>query len=295
MTSGRPGETSGYFVPKPAAWPFLLVAGLALAIFGFSHWLEGQNLGVPWQLPLTIGVLLALYMIFRWFWGIAHESEGGAYNRQVDRTYRFGMGWFIFSEVCFFGAFFGALYYTHALSVPWLGGEGAKFFTGSVLWPDFTPVWPSNGPGAVGGTFTGMSPWGLPAINTAILITSSFTVTWAHHALKENHRTRCIAFMVLTVALGVVFLTLQAHEYIEAYAHQNLTLHSGIYGSTFYMLTGFHGLHVTIGTIMLIVITCRLLAGHFSATRHFGFEGVAWYWHFVDVVWILLFTFVYIF
>ncbi|MDN5873534.1 MAG: cytochrome c oxidase subunit 3 [Sinobacteraceae bacterium] len=288
------GEPQHYFVPKPAIWPFLLIIGLVLAILGFGHWLEGTNPGIPWEIPFGIGIVLVWVMVFRWFWGVAHESERGAYNLQVDRTYRFGMGWFIFSEVCFFGAFFGALFYTHALSVPWLGGAGAKFFTGPVIWPHFAGMWPSNGPGGVGGDFRQMAPWGLPLINTILLITSSFTITWAHHALKESRRARCIAFMVLTVALGIAFLLLQAHEYIDAYSEQNLTLHSGVYGSTFFMMTGFHGLHVTIGTIMLIAITCRLIFGHFNADRHFGFEGVAWYWHFVDVVWILLFTFVYV-
>ncbi|HEU0195723.1 MAG TPA: cytochrome c oxidase subunit 3 [Nevskiaceae bacterium] len=288
------GESEHYFVPKPAPWSFLIALGLFLVILGFGHWLEGTNPDVPWQLPLIVGILLVLAMIFRWFWGIAHESERGAYNIQVDHTYRMAMGWFIFSEVAFFGAFFGALFYTHILSVPWLSGSGSKFFTGSVLWPNFESVWPSNGPGHAGGTFTGMAPWGLPALNTAILIFSSVTVTWAHHALKENKRGKCIGFMVVTVALGIAFLALQAHEYIGAYMDQHLTLATGVYGSTFFMMTGFHGLHVTIGTIMLIVITCRLISGHFNPQRHFGFEGVAWYWHFVDVVWIMLFTFVYI-
>jgi cytochrome c oxidase subunit 3 len=194
----------------------------------------------------------------------------------------------------FFGAFFGALFYTRILSVPWLGGEGSKLLTNTVLWPHFEAGWPSNGPGNIGGAFEAMEAWGLPAINTLLLITSSFTVTWAHHALKENKRARCIAFMWLTVALGVTFLCFQAKEYIHAYTAQNLTLGSGVYGSTFFMLTGFHGLHVTLGTLMLIIITLRLMAGHFKPDRHFGFEGVAWYWHFVDVVWIGLFTFVYV-
>lgn len=287
-------ENPHYFVPAPVPWPFILLIGIVLTVFGFSHWLEGYQFVIPWKALVIVGPLVAFTMIFWWFWHVAHESERGEYNRQVDMTYRIGMGWFIFSEVMFFGAFFGALFYTHVLSIPWLGGAGAKFFTGAVLWPDFTPVWPSNGPGNVGGAFTGMAPWGLPAINTLLLVTSSFTLTWAHHALKDSRRAKCIAFMVVTVALGVGFLVMQAHEYIDAYTELNLTLHTGVYGSTFFMMTGFHGLHVTIGTIMLIVITCRLISGHFNPKRHFGFEGVAWYWHFVDVVWILLFTFVYV-
>ncbi|MBL6752403.1 MAG: cytochrome c oxidase subunit 3 [Nevskia sp.] len=285
-------ESSRYFVPNPSAWPFALTIGLALIMYGVGAYLEGRPL--PVQLMITAGAAFALYIIFSWFRGVALESERGAYSLQVDRTFRWGMGFFIFSEVMFFGAFFGALFYTRILSVPWLGGAGARLMTNLVLWPHFEAGWPSNGPAHVGGDFEAMEALGLPAINTALLITSSFTVTWAHHALKANHRGRCIAFMWLTVALGATFLFCQAHEYIHAYTVQNLTLHSGVYGSTFFMLTGFHGLHVTLGTLMLIVITLRLMSGHFKPDRHFGFEGVAWYWHFVDVVWIGLFTFVYV-
>jgi cytochrome c oxidase subunit 3 len=289
-----PAETgyARYFVPNPSAWPFYLTAGLALIVYGVACLLEERPW--PWQPMIIVGAAWAFFIIFRWFRDVAHESEHGKYSLQVDRTFRWGMSWFIFSEVMFFGAFFGALFYTRILSVPWLGGDGAKLLTFTELWPHFEAGWPSNGPGHVGGNFEAMEPWGLPALNTLLLITSSFTVTWAHHALKDNKRAKCIAFMWLTVALGVTFLYCQASEYIHAYTHQNLTLGSGVYGSTFFMLTGFHGMHVTLGTLMLIIITLRLMSGHFKPDRHFGFEGVAWYWHFVDVVWIGLFTFVYV-
>ena len=287
----QPGS-SRYFVPDPSAWPFALTVGLAMTMYGVACYLEERP--VPFRPLIILGVVLAFFIIFRWFRGVALESERGAYNQQVDRTFRWGMSWFIFSEVMFFGAFFGALFYSRVLSVPWLGGSGARLLTNLFLWPHFEAGWPSNGPLHVGGDFKGMEAWGLPAINTLLLITSSFTVTWAHHALKENHRAKCIFFMFLTVALGCIFLGCQASEYIHAYTVQNLTLHSGVYGCTFFMLTGFHGLHVTLGTLMLIIITIRLMLGHFKPDRHFGFEGVAWYWHFVDVVWIGLFTFVYV-
>ena len=283
---------SRYFVPTPSAWPFYLTIGLALVVYGVACYLEERP--VPYQPLIWVGAAVALTIIFRWFRGVSLESERGAYNMQVDRTFRWGMGWFIFSEVMFFGAFFGALFYTRVLSVPWLGGAGSRAMTNLFLWPHFEALWPTNGPAHVGGDFQGMEAWGLPAINTLLLITSSFTVTWAHHKLKDNKRAGCIAWMLVTIALGVTFLYCQAHEYIHAYTAQNLTLHSGVYGSTFFMLTGFHGLHVTLGTLMLIIITIRLALGHFKPDRHFGFEGVAWYWHFVDVVWIGLFTFVYV-
>jgi cytochrome c oxidase subunit III len=293
-THAAPTETGPgrYFVPHPSAWPFYLTVGLVLIVYGVACLLEERPW--PWQPMVVVGSAWGLFIIFRWLRDVCMESEHGQYNLQVDRTFRWGMSWFIFSEVMFFGAFFGALFYTRILSVPWLGGDGSRLMTNLLLWPHFEAGWPSNGPGHVGGDFEGMEAWGLPAINTLLLITSSFTVTWAHHALKENKRGKCIAFMLLTIALGVTFLCCQAKEYIHAYTAQNLTLHSGVYGSTFFMLTGFHGLHVTLGTLMLIIITLRLLAGHFKPDRHFGFEGVAWYWHFVDVVWIGLFTFVYV-
>lgn len=286
-------DKSRYYVPTPSAWPFLLSIGLALTIFGVGHWLESAT-PIPVAYPIVIGVALVLFIVFRWFRRVAMESEAGAYNSRVDHTFRWGMGWFIFSEVMFFGAFFGALFYTHVLSVPWLGGAGYRYLTGAVLWPHFAGAWPSNGPAHVGGNFQAMEAWGLPAVNTVVLISSSFTVTWAHHKLKEDKRLPCILWMLATIALGAAFLGMQAHEYLHAFTEQNLTLHSGVYGSTFFMMTGFHGLHVTLGVIMLTVITIRLAFGHFKPDHHFGFEGVAWYWHFVDVVWIMLFTFVYV-
>jgi cytochrome c oxidase subunit 3 len=203
------------------------------------------------------------------------------------------MSWFIFSEVMFFAAFFGALFYARVYSLPWLGGAGSGALTNELLWPTFEFAWPSAGPDQLGGEFQAMPAWGIPAINTAILLTSGVTVTWAHHALRANHRGQLILGLFLTVALGLPFVGLQAFEYYEAYHHLNLKLSSGIYGSTFFMLTGFHGFHVTMGAIMLIVILLRSIKGHFDPDNHFAFEAVAWYWHFVDVVWLGLFIFVY--
>lgn len=291
MSSPAPANgQSRYFVPDPSAWPFMLTAGLVTLIIGVWSSLEDKNLGA---LPYYLGGGFAAFIIFRWFRGIALESEGGKYSAQVDMTYRMGMAWFIFSEVMFFAAFFGALYYAREVSLPWIGGEGAKGVA-NLLWDGFEASWPSNGPANLGGYFETVSAWGLPFINTCLLLSSGVTITLAHHALKDNKRLACILWMWATVAFGVVFLYCQAIEYIHAYHALNLTLHSGVYGSTFFMLTGFHGMHVTLGTLMLIVITIRLMLGHFKPDSHFGFEGVAWYWHFVDVVWIGLFVFVYV-
>jgi cytochrome c oxidase subunit 3 len=215
------------------------------------------------------------------------------YNEGVDRSFRMGMMWFIFSEVMFFAAFFGVLYYTRQLSVPWLGGEGSKFLTNVFVWNGFEATWPTNGPANVGGEFETIPAFGLPAWNTAILLTSGVTITIAHHALRAGNRALLKVFLAATFLLGFAFVYMQAHEYMEAYQDLNLTLGSGVYGSTFFMLTGFHGLHVTMGAIMLLVIWLRVMKGHFTPTHHFAFEGVAWYWHFVDVVWLGLFIFVY--
>ncbi len=278
----------GYYLPAPSHWPLVGSIALFLMLGGFAMFLHGGS-----SLIMIIGAAALIVMLFGWFGTVISESQSGKYNDQVDMSFRWGMGWFIFSEVMFFAAFFGVLFYAHMYSVPWLGGAGNNFDTNALLWPNFIADWPSNGPENVGGDFTFMGAWGIPAINTLILLTSGVTVTWAHWGLKENKRNQLIWGLIATVALGFLFLGLQADEYIHAYQELNLTLKSGIYGTTFFMLTGFHGLHVTLGAIMLTVILIRCIKGHFTADNHFAFEAVAWYWHFVDVVWLGLFVCVY--
>ncbi|RMG58208.1 MAG: cytochrome c oxidase subunit 3 [Gammaproteobacteria bacterium] len=279
-----------YYVPHGSHWPIIGSIGLTSLMVGLSSWLNGVEVG---KLVLLGGVAITLVMMVGWFGTVIRESQQGCFNDQVDRSFRWGMFWFIFSEVMFFAAFFGALFYARELAVPWLGGEGAKGIANEVLWQGYQATWPTNGPAQIGGEFEPMPAWGIPAINTLILLTSGATVTWAHWALKQNKRGQFIGGLFLTIALGVTFLVLQIHEYGEAYRHMNLTLESGIYGSTFFMLTGFHGLHVTIGAIMLTVMLLRAIKGHFTPEHHFAFEAAAWYWHFVDVVWLGLFIFVY--
>ena len=293
------GQQQGaYFVPTKSYWPIVAAVVMFVTVFGAAHWLNAQPGEAGFgKTVLTIGFVGILGMFFGWFRSVIRESLAGNYNAQVDTSFRMGMMWFIFSEVMFFGAFFGALFYIRTFSVPWLGGEGHGVLTHQFLYDAYSGAWGAaggNGPMHVGGAFGVVAPWGLPLLNTLILLTSSVTVTIAHHALRGGHRGRILLFLGLTVLLGASFLFFQAHEYMEAYKELNLTLHSGVYGSTFFMLTGFHGLHVTLGTIMLAVIWLRVLKGHFSKDHHFGFEAVAWYWHFVDVVWLCLFLFVYI-
>jgi cytochrome c oxidase subunit III len=283
-------DAGKYYIPHGSKWPIVGSLSLFTMMLGAAALLNGVNIApyIFWA-----GFAAVLYMFYGWFGTVIGENQAGLYNEGVDKSFRMGMMWFIFSEVMFFGAFFGALYYARALSVPWLGGEGSKFLSNMFLWKDFDPAWPTNGPAAVGGAFETIPAFGLPAINTAILLTSGVTVTIAHHALKAGNRAVLKVFLALTFILGFVFVGLQASEYMHAYHELNLTLGSGIYGSTFFMLTGFHGLHVTLGAIMLVVIWLRVMKGHFTPQHHFAFEAVAWYWHFVDVVWLGLFIFVY--
>ncbi|HET7395054.1 MAG TPA: cytochrome c oxidase subunit 3 [Gammaproteobacteria bacterium] len=288
--SAEAHASSNYYVPHGTQWPIIGSIGLFTTMLGAATWLEDLAFG---KYLFVLGLLIVLFMMFGWFGTVIRESQGGVYNAQVDRSFRWGMTWFIFSEVMFFGAFFGALFYARVFIQPWLGGSSNSLFTNLLTWKGYEPTWPSNGPANVGGDFEAMKATGIAAINTLILLSSGVTVTIAHWGLKEGNRKKLCWFLLFTVILGFSFVVLQAHEYIEAYTKQNLTLGSGIYGSTFFMLTGFHGLHVTIGAIMLSVILVRSLKGHFTPDNHFAFEAVSWYWHFVDVVWLGLYIFVY--
>ena len=290
-------EAPRYYVPHSSRWPIIGSSALAVLAFGAVNFIQQStdkveteaSFGAP---VFYIGLALIAYMFFGWFRTVISESVGGMNSKLLDRSFRMGMAWFIVSEIMFFAAFFGALFYARLITVPWLAGAGTNLETHVLLWPDFADTWPLFlTPG--GTTTEAMEAWGLPFINTCILVTSSVTVTFAHWALKKNQRLPLAIWLGLTVALGISFLTLQVVEYMEAYNELGLTLGSGIYGSTFFLLTGFHGAHVTMGTIMLFVILLRCLRGHFSPENHFGFEAASWYWHFVDVVWLFLFTFVY--
>jgi cytochrome c oxidase subunit 3 len=286
-------DPNKYYVPHGSPWPILGSVALFSMMLGAAAYLNDWT-GAWSFLP---GVVLIATMFFLWFGTVIDENQRGLYNLAVDRSFRMGMIWFIFSEVMFFAAFFGALFYARNLSVPWAAGEGTKVLNKIFLWKDYVGGWPTNGPAHMGprpdGSFETIPALGVPLLNTAILLTSGLTVTIAHHALRAGQRGRLAIFLALTFLLGFTFVGFQAHEYGEAYRELGLQLGTGIYGSTFFMLTGFHGLHVTVGAIMLLVIWLRCLRGHFTPQRHFAFEAVAWYWHFVDVVWLGLYVFVY--
>jgi cytochrome c oxidase subunit 3 len=284
-------DSSHYYVPHHSQWPFLGSIALFVLMVGVANWFNGHDWGFP---TFLVGVAMILVILASWFGDVIAESLQGRYNPQVDTSFRMGMMWFIFSEVMFFAAFFGALFYARQYALPWLGGEGDGALTNQFLYQGYSEGWPANGPDNVGGDFKTIPAWGVPLLNTLILLTSGVTITLAHHALKLNQRRALLVWLGLTVLLGALFMYYQVTEYMEAYQHLNLTLGSGVYGSTFFMLTGFHGMHVTLGAIMLSVIWLRCLKGHFSKDHHFAFEAVAWYWHFVDVVWLGLFLFVYV-
>jgi cytochrome c oxidase subunit 3 len=288
---GNTHNPSLYYVPHGTHWPILGSFALFFLLGGAAAALNEWSFG---KISMFIGVGFLLFMLFGWFGTVIGESVRGLYNKQVDTSFRMGMIWFIFSEVMFFAAFFGALYYARTLSVPWLGGVGDGALTNDNVWPGYVATWPTNGPGNVGGAFQTIPAWGIPLLNTLLLLSSGVTITIAHHALRAGQRGKLLFWLAATVVLGAVFLYFQAAEYIHAYHELGLTLASGVYGSTFFMLTGFHGMHVTLGAIMLTVIWFRCAKGHFDRDHHFGFEAVAWYWHFVDVVWLGLFLFVYV-
>ena len=298
-------DQTAYYVPHSGWYPIWVALGAFLLVFGLGSWLNDLKAGSePGTGVFYLGLGVMSLTLFAWFAKVVNENLDGMNSAQVRRSYIWGMSWFIFSEVMFFFAFFGALFYTRVLAVTWLGGEGAKALTGEYLWPDFQAEWPVvNNPnpaefGNPGGHMEApnLLSWGgyLPFWNTAILLTSSFTVHFAHTAVKNANRAKLLLWLGLTVALGCVFLVLQVEEYVHAYQDLGLTLDSGIYGSTFFLLTGFHGFHVTLGTFMLLVQLLRAIRGHFTAEDCFGFEASSWYWHFVDVVWVCLFVFVYI-
>lgn len=301
-------EYENYYVPEKSKLPFIGSIGLFFTAVGAGSTINGANFwGLPGSLWLVAGIAILIGMLSTWWRSTIKESMSGLYSAQMSRSFRQGMMWFITSEVMFFFAFFGALFYIRVYVLPLLGGDFNGASTHNQLFPEYTPEWPmletpsSEFAPNVGigekaanpGSWNIIGPFGLPAINTAILLTSSWTLTIAHHALLEKNRSTLILFTSITAMLGILFLGLQAYEYYEAYTHYGLTLQSGIYGSTFFMLTGFHGMHVLIGTIFLIVLSLRTAKGHFTPQDHFAYEAGAWYWHFVDVVWVFLFIFVY--
>ena len=285
-------STGAYYIPHKATWPIAATAGMMTTLAGFANYLNGNAAGSTFMI---LGLTIFIVMLAGWFTMQANESETGMYSHYVGISYRMGMMWFIFSEIMFFAVFFGTLWYTRNLSMDWLAGIGdGPGRSTAMLWPSFESVWPTNGPGEIGGEYEPMGAFGLPLLNTLILLTSGVTLTWAHHGLLAKNRGQLIKGLIATVSLGFLFVAFQAIEYQEAYHDMGLTLGSGIYGSTFFMLTGFHGAHVCIGAIMLTVVLFRSSKGHFTPENHFVFEAAAWYWHFVDVVWLGLFIFVYL-
>jgi cytochrome c oxidase subunit 3 len=255
-------KSHDYHLVDPSPWPIVGSLSALTTTGGAVIWFHN---GGPWV--LIIGGLMLAYTFFSWWRDVIREGEyKGDHTPVVQLGLRYGMALFIASEVMFFVAWFWAFFNASLEPTAAIGG-----------------VWPPKGVEA-------LDPWHLPFVNTLILLLSGTTVTWAHHALQEGDRQGLIQGLVLTVLLGLSFTSIQAYEYAHAAFH----FKDGIYSSTFYMATGFHGAHVIIGTIFLIVCLLRSMAGHFKPDHHFGFEAAAWYWHFVDVVWVFLFFCIYI-
>lgn len=282
--SGTHHDEAGYFCPGPSPHPVILSVGLFLLALGGVMAVNGTYAG-RWS--ALVGVLILAYALVGWLGTVIRENRARLYRQQEGRSFRFGMWWFIISEAVFFASLFGVLFYERVISIPWLASLSPHFSP----WAGFKAAWPTSGP--AGTPFTPQEAWGIPAINTIILLTSAATVTMALRQLMGRERGLATLLVAATIALGASFLGLQAHEFYHAYTVLHLTLESGVYGATFYILTGFHALHVTIGLMMLCVILGRLAKGHFSPESHFGFQAVGWYWHFVDVVWLFVFVFVY--
>ena len=288
-----------YYVPHNSKLPIFASFGIFLTLYGMGNMFNEMKAGVDssfGELVFMMGSLVMGGTLFAWFSVVIKENQEKLYSNQMNRSFVWGMSWFIFSEVMFFAAFFGALFYVRVFVVDWIGGVGERG-PSNMLWPEYQPHWPMlNTPDPI--RFPGAADfvhwWPLPFVNTALLLTSSVTVTIAHHGINEGNRKKLVTWLGFTVLLGLIFLCVQAYEYYHAYTDLGLTLNAGIFGTTFFMLTGFHGAHVTLGTFMLAVMFFRALKGHFSKEDCFGFEAAVWYWHFVDVVWVGLFLFVYI-
>lgn len=315
-----------YYVPEKSSLAVNATIGLVASVYGAAAVINDHTYrpGEETNSSFILFAGLAYFAATLWMWFAAtiRENRQGMNSAQLKHSYVIGMQWFIFSEVMFFAAFFGALFYIRNLAGPWLAGEGDGGAMNQLLWPGFEYSWPlletpqdaiggvaaqqAAGHLANNGVFTGaekhlsfpgwenIGHW-LPLYNTIILLTSSFTCHIAHMGIKENNRKKFNLWLFITVALGAIFLYLQYMEYHEALGEYGIKLNSGVYGTTFFMLTGFHGFHVAMGTVMLLIQWLRSTTkGHFSAEDQFGFEASSWYWHFVDVVWVFLFLFVYI-
>jgi cytochrome c oxidase subunit 3 len=274
-----------YHLLNPSPWPLVgSIGGLVLAV-GFVIWkkgLFGLDAGTWW--PMALGGAITAYCMYGWWADMVKESRKGEHTPVVQIGLRYGMILFIASEILFFAAFF------------WMFFEMALFSEARTFSPieEVRTAWETWPPAGV----ETLDPFHLPLVNTLTLLLSGTTVTWAHHALQVGNRKAARIGLILTVLLGVLFTTVQVYEYAEI-IHENLFFNdeaaaSRLYGSIFFMATGFHGFHVLVGTIFLLVCLLRLMKGHFTPEKHFGFEAAAWYWHFVDVVWLFLFAFVYV-
>lgn len=285
-----PDERVGV-APVHSHWPLVGSAALLSLALGTVNLLHGQRFGA---LPLLVGAVLLAWMLFGWFAALIRETRDC--SEQAERSLRWGMAWFIASEAALFVALFAALAYARWFAVPWLAGAGDHDFTRALIWPRFQPEWPplpTPDPDRFAQPVGRVNMLGMPLVITLVLLASAYAVTWAQWGIQRSRKSQLVAGLSMTIVLGAIFLGVQFHEYWINLTELGLSPRSGIYGSTFYALTGFHSAHVTVGLAALLVMLRRALRGDFSAEQHFAFEAVAWYWHFVDVVWLWLYVLVY--
>lgn len=260
-----------YYVPEPSAYPVVLNAGLSLMSLGFVLKLNALAFGTGFMLA---GILPTIYATVAWLANIINENESGKYHPMEDRSFRIGMGYFIAAEIMFFAVLLAALMYNRVFTLQWLHAA-------DILWPGFNGKWPSSGPS--GKPFIPLNAWGIPAVNMLLLLSSVVSFAWSRAGLLNSNRGQMASGILLTFVMGAAFLVQQFVEYGHAASELGVMIGTGSYGAFFYILTGFHGFHLLIGLIMLIVILFRGFHGHFSSASHFGFEAVIWYWNFVVV------------
>lgn len=270
MTTETQGSFTPYFVPSPSLYPNVINWGLFLLALGFVLKLNALG-GV---LLMLAGVVLILYGSLAWVGDVVCENESGRYQKWEDRSFRVGMGYFIGAELVFFTAFILALMYLRVFAIPALGATPD-------LWPGFAGTWPTSGP--AGKSFTPIDAWGVPAANTLLLLLSAASIAWSRAGIVKNNRGQMGVGILITLMVGVVFIASQLLEYGHAASKFGVEITTGAYGSMFYMLTGFHGIHLLAGLILLVAVLLRSFVGHFSPEHHFGLDAVAWYWNFVVV------------
>lgn len=285
----------GYYVPEQSVWPIIGALSLLLFAIGSLNFTELWGLIV-----FAIGTITLLYMLCGWLSSVVRESRSGLYDAQMNRTFRWGMFWFIFCEFFTFGILLGAIIYERVGVIPWLAGQGSggSVLTNYLLWPDFSASWPlikNPDPATFAGLKDVPSAWGLPTLNTLVALCSAVTVLFALWAIKNKQTRATITGLVVTFFLGIAFAVMQFDHARILIKQYDMTISSGIYGSLVWMVGGFHFLNLLVGLILLFVVGFRYTLGHFNEKHHFAIEATAWYWAFISAMWLIIYLCIYAF